>query len=710
MLALLLLCAPGAILAGADSASVPVVTENVQARLVAERATLAPGDTVDLALVLDIRPHWHTYWRNPGDSGEPPRIAWQLPDGVEAGLIRWPLPEPIPVGPLVNYGYSGRVMHLVELRVPADWPAGDAIHVVAQATWLVCEEECIPEQGRFELTLATAPNPPEGPVEAETGELFEAARSRLPEAGVVAAVLERAPDTLTLRVPVAALPGPPEDAYFFADAWGLVNHAAEQRWTLDAGHLVLHLLPGEAAASVPATGLLKIHTAGGDIGLRVDATGAAAGGRSASGTAAEARELGLLPALGFALLGGLILNLMPCVFPVLAIKALGLAGQAGARFRQRALHGLAYTTGVLVFFLALGLLLLVLRAGGAAVGWGFQLQSPLFVTLMAYLFVVLGMSLAGALTLGTSLMGIGQGTHPGTGAAGWEGHPGAFATGALAALVAAPCTAPFMGAALGYAMTLSWPAALAIVLALGLGMALPFLLLALSPGLARVLPRPGAWMETLKQALAFPMFATAAWLFWVLSVQTGPAGLAAALTGALLLAFALWLHDRLRVARAPWPRVGAGAALLGLLAAIRLGADTGAAPEPAGLADAEPATRTAAASVALPAEPYTAARLNAARNDGRAVFVNMTAAWCITCLVNERVALGRAAVARAFAEQGVLYLKGDWTNRDPAITDYLASFGRSGVPIYVFYPPGGAPRVLPQVLTEAIVLQGIGAG
>jgi thiol:disulfide interchange protein DsbD len=267
-----------------------------------------------------------------------------------------------------------------------------------------------------------------------------------------------------------------------------------------------------------------------------------------------------------------------------------------------------------------------------------------------------------------------------------------------------------MGAALGYAMTVPWPAALAIVLVLGLGMALPFLLLSLSPRLAQALPRPGAWMETLKQALAFPMFATAAWLLWVLAVQTGPTGLAAALTGAVSLAFALWLYERLRLARAPWPRIGAGAAAMGLVCALWLGIGTSAAPVPAG-PGGEPAASHAAGSRTGPAaQPYSAAKLAAARADGRPVFVNMTAAWCITCLVNERVALDRAAVGRAFAEQDVLYLKGDWTNRDPVITDYLAGFGRSGVPIYVFYPPDGEPHVLPQVLTESVVLDGIGAG
>jgi len=703
-------------------ASATVITDNVRARLLAERPVAAPGGAVELALVLDIRPHWHTYWRNPGDSGEPPRIHWQLPNGFTAGEIRWPLPEAIPVGPLVNYGYSNRAVHLVRLQVPAQWPPDEPIAIAAEATWLMCEEECIPEQGRFELTLATPASPAEGLANAQTARLFEIARAALPQAGVVAATLKRAEAALTLRVPAAVLPERIDAAYFFADAWGLVNHAAPQSWSLQGDDLVLRLSPGEAAAAVPATGLLKVGTAGGDVGLRVDAGTAlagAAGAMAAPSTASGGvRDLGLPLALAFALLGGLVLNLMPCVFPVLAIKALSLAGQGGVGLRVRALHGLAYTAGVLAFFLALGVLLLVLRASGAAVGWGFQLQSPVFVTLMAYLFVVLGMSLAGALTLGAGLMGIGQaGLDMGRrgGGASCAGEPdagvwGAFATGGLAALVAAPCTAPFMGAALGYAMTVPWPAALAVVLALGLGMALPFLFLTLSPRLARALPRPGAWMETLKQALAFPMFATAAWLLWVLAVQSGPSGLAAALTGVLALALGLWVRERTRVARTPWPRIGAASALLGLAMALWLGIEAGSLHGPARVADAGAPRRPADAGSALTAEPYSPERLAAARSDERPVFVNMTAAWCITCLVNERVALRRAAVARAFAARNVLYLKGDWTNRDPVITDYLAGFGRNGVPIYVFYPPGGEPRVLPQVLTEAIVLDGIGAG
>jgi thiol:disulfide interchange protein DsbD len=694
------------LLASAATAGL-VQTENVSARLIAERGQVAPGDRVELALVLDIRPHWHTYWRNPGDSGEPPRIEWQLPDGVEAGAIRWPAPSLILVGPLANFGYSGRATHLVELSVSEGWPVGEPITVGANATWLVCEEECIPEQGSFELTLATADD--SGRADPAVAPLFAEARARLPEVGVIAAHLTPDADGMQLQIPAAPLPSEITEARFFPNAWGLVEHAADQPWQRDGDSLVMQLIPGATPSAVAAAGLLVVEGADGPRSYQIDASGTMA-------TAAEPADpdpLGLPTALLFALLGGLVLNLMPCVFPVLAIKALGLAQQAGLPLRERAKHGLAYSAGVLGFFLLVGLLLLGLRAGGAAVGWGFQLQSPPFVTLMAYLFLILGLSLAGAVTLGTRLMGIGAtgpaaGQHPGQHPGRHQRHLGAFMTGALAALVAAPCTAPFMGAALGYAVTLPWPPALAIVLSLGFGMALPLLLLTLMPRLGSRLPRPGAWMEHLKQLLSFPMFATAAWLVWVLSVQTGPDGVAAVLTGMVALTFALWLIERGRNASVFWRQATLGLAVLGLAASLWLGFDTARLGSgrldtgPAMVSDREAASDAAAS---LAARPYSAQTLDEARAAGRPVFVNMTAAWCITCLVNERMALSSAAVARAFAKHDVLYLKGDWTNRDPQITAYLAGFGRNGVPIYVFYTPAGDARVLPQILTESLVLE-----
>ncbi len=678
-----------------------VQTDNVSARLIAERAQVPPGGSVELALVLDIRPRWHTYWRNPGDSGEPPRIQWQLPDGVDVGPIQWPAPSLIPVGPLANFGYSERATHLVRLTVSDQWRVGESIPIRADATWLVCEEECIPEQGSFELMLVTAAEP--GPADPAVADIFAAARAALPEAGVIAARLVQEAAGMRLLIPAAPLPTGVTDARFFPDAWGLIEHGADQPWHIDDDTLVVRLTAGATPAVGPPSGLLVVDGTDGTRSFQIDAAGAVAPAAESTAQSPDTVPLGLPTALLFALLGGLVLNLMPCVFPVLAVKALGLARQAGAPFAERAKHGLAYSAGVLGFFLLVGLLLLGLRAGGAAVGWGFQLQSPPFVALMAYLFLVLGLSLAGALTLGTGLMGIGA---SGARADRDHGHLGAFTTGGLAALVAAPCTAPFMGAALGYAVTLPWPPALAIVLSLGLGMALPFLLLALVPGLSNRLPRPGPWMEHLKQLLSFPMFATSAWLVWVLSVQTGPAGVAAVLSGMVALSFALWLLERGRNAPALWRQAMLGLAVLGIAASLWLGFDTARLDRArlemgqATVSNPDPATR-------LAASPYSAQTLDEARVAGRPVFVNMTAAWCITCLVNERVALNSDAVARAFREQDVLYLKGDWTNRDAHITSYLEGFGRNGVPLYVYYPPAGDARVLPQILTESVVLQAL---
>ena len=669
----------------------PVTTDHVTARLVAERSPIAPGETVDLALIFEIQPGWHTYWRNPGDSGDPPRLAWTLPDGVTVGPPRWPRPEVIPVGPLANYGYSGRALQLFALSLPEDWPVGAPLRLQAQADWLVCEEHCVPESGYFELTIPTAAAT--GPVDPVEAESFAAARAGLPEGRLDGARMSLEGARLGLTIPTVGLPFAPAAAWFFAGAWGLIEHAAAQPWRLDEGLLRLDLTPGTLAEQAPAEGLLVLTDARG----QVRAYEIAAVRDPFTQAISPGEAIGLPLALAFALLGGLVLNLMPCVFPILAMKALslvkGLTESGPAAARQRVRQGIAYTAGVLLFFAALAGLLLALRAGGAAIGWGFQLQYPPFVALMASVFFVIGLSLAGAVNLGAGLMALGSGDSR-------RGHLGAFGTGALAALVAAPCTAPFMGAALGYAVTLSWPLALAIMLTLGLGLALPFLLLSLLPGLARRLPKPGPWMETLKEVLAFPMFAAAAWLVWVLSVQTGADGVALVLGGLLLLAFGLWLRDRTRILSPGWRRWGAIVSLAALAGTLYLGIATDRLVEPT-------SGTGAVRSGSLPSEPYSPDRLAKAREEGRPVFVNMTAAWCITCLVNERLALSTAEVTQAFSDAGILYLKGDWTNRDPSITAYLAAHGRNGVPLYVFYPPAGEPKVLPQILTPDLVLDGV---
>ncbi|MFZ0791066.1 MAG: thioredoxin family protein [Chromatiaceae bacterium] len=681
----------------------PVSTENVTARLVSERPQAVPGGVAELLLVLEIRPHWHTYWRNPGDSGEPPRIDWILPAGVSAGPLGFTAPSLIRVGPLANFGYSDRALHPVRLSVPAHWPHAAPIPVKAQVHWLVCEEHCIPESAVLDLTLPVGNQ--EVPPDPALSELFAQARSGLPMHSGSGAVLSVSGDGLSLSVPLSGLqsysPAAIESVRFFPANWGLIEHASDQPWRLESdrrgARLEIGLTPGPAFETTPADGVLVIR---GSDGVTRSFELTPARGPATPVAPGDRRPLGFATALAFALLGGLILNLMPCVFPVLAIKALSLAGQGGVPTRLRAIQGLDYTAGVLVFFALLAGILIALRAGGAAVGWGFQLQYPPFVAAMAYLFLVLGLSLSGALTLGGRLMGL-AGKAPG----GVEGRAGAFLTGALAALVAAPCTAPFMGAALGFAVTLSWLPALAIMLTLGFGLASPVLLLSLWPGLARRLPKPGAWMETFKQVLAFPLFATAAWLVWVLSVQSGPDGVALVLGGMLVLAFGFWMRERTRMGGRRLERIGVAALLAGLIGALWLGLLTdrrsGAGALPEGPSADGPSQGNPTQ------QPYSPERLAEARSQDRPVFVNMTAAWCITCLVNERVALAKDSVAERFATADVLYLKGDWTNRDPQITDFLAGFGRTGVPLYVYYPPGGEPRVLPQILTPSIVTEAL---
>jgi thiol:disulfide interchange protein DsbD len=604
---------------------------------------------------------------------------------VHAGPLQFPYPELIRVGPLANYGYSGQAVHLISLELPADWPAGEPVPLSADASWLVCEDTCIPEEARLVLTLPTGEHA--GPADLAVADLFAKAREGLPRPLLGTAELERGPGSMGLRIPADALPPGAESLWFFPAEWGLIDHAAPQDWRLAGGDWRVTLTPGLMAGRASTSGVLAVSAGGGRSAFRLDPAPAPA--QAAGATPAEP-GLGLPLALLFALIGGVILNLMPCVFPVLAMKVLHLASHGQVPRRERVVQGLAYTGGVLAFFALVAGLLLALRTGGAAVGWGYQLQYPPFVALMAYLFFVLGLGLSGMVTIGARLMGLGA-AGPSAGA------PGAFITGGLAALVAAPCTAPFMGAALGYGLTLPWYSALAVMLTLGLGLALPFLLLALAPGMARFLPRPGAWMETLKQFLAFPLFATAVWLVWVLAVQTGPDGVAAVLAGMVLLALGLWARERTLGAPGRRRALGTTLAVAALAASLGLGARLGETPQ-------DPAVAWRHADGVLAAEPFSAERLADARAAGRPVLVNMTAAWCITCLVNERVALSSPRLAGEFSSRELLYLKGDWTNRDPEITAYLEGYGRTGVPLYVLYLPGREPQVLPQILTEGMVL------
>jgi thiol:disulfide interchange protein DsbD len=678
--------------ARAEAASARAETPQVAAELLASVTAVHAGEEVLLGLRQSIIPHWHTYWSNPGDSGIATTIAWKLPPGASAGPIQWPPPSRFRLGPLVNYGYADEVTLLTSIKVPADAAAGSSFAVHATVDWLVCREDCIPQQVKLSLTL---PIVGAGETAARGSPLIEKALASLPLASPWPVTIERDMEHLVLRVAAPELSSAQlADVWFYPAQWGRIGQSADQPWQVGEHGLALRLQPGEAPPlpGEPLSGVLVIteDTADGPLarGYQLSAPLFAA--------PVADNPLGLPAAMLLALLGGAILNLMPCVFPVLSIKALSLLQHAQAAPWQTRLQGIAYTCGVLASFALLGAALLAVKAGGAEVGWGFQFQSPLFVLVVAYLVFAVGLSLSGVFAVGGSLVGVGSSL------AARPGYAGSFFTGALATLVATPCTAPFMGTALGYAVTRPPAELMAVCLSLGLGLAMPFLLLSTWPPLRRCLPRPGPWMERLKQVLAFPMYATAAWLVWVLAQQAGPNAVLLALGGMVLIAFSAWLYASTRLGGVLARHGAVGVAAL-VLAGLLLGGYFGIETPPAKAASAPNHGDQVW-------EPYTPARLQALRGDGKPVFLNFTAAWCISCLVNERVALSNPAVVDTLKKSGIAYLKGDWTNRDRQISEKLAEFGRSGVPLYVYYPPGGgsAPVVLPQLLTPDIVLGTIG--
>ncbi len=686
----------GLVPAAAQPSTAAQAKDLVRAELVAEAKALVPGATASLGIRMVMKPGWHVYWRNPGDSGLPPEMAWRVPEGFAAGPFRWPVPERIPVQHLMNYGYEGETVLLLPMTVPGTLGSGGEATLGGTLSYLVCEEICIPGSAELSLTLPVAAAGSTAEPDPARADLFAAARAALPVEAAAPVRFAREGERIILTYAAAGLkPEAVSAAAFFPYAETALDNAASQELRVHASGLHLSLKSGDGAADLTTIPGVLTFTENGTrrafaIGEATAPGAPAAGGAAASG-AEEA--LTLWSAIGLALLGGLVLNLMPCVFPVLSIKVLSLVKQAGQSPNRIRVHGLAYTAGVLASFLALAGTLIALKAGGATIGWGFQLQSPLVVAGLAYGILAMGLSLSGVVHVGGGISGLGDGlTRRG-------GYQGSFFTGVLATLVATPCTAPFMGAAVGFALTQGPLVGLSVFASLGLGLALPFLALTLYPGAVRLLPRPGAWMDTLKGALAFPLYATVAWLIWVLAQQVGPNGLLAALVGLVLVGLAAWTWERARFAGRVGGLVGRAVAVAALAGTVGL----------AVLSDRDRASGMRGA-VAEGVEPFTQARLDTLRETGRTVFVDMTAAWCITCQVNERTVLDRQSVQTAFKAGNVAYLKGDWTNQNPEITRLLERHGRSGVPLYLVYRDRGEAQVLPQILTEGIVLDAIAAG
>ncbi len=688
-----------AVPAVAQTGGVPDDRAKVEASLIVERDGVVPGGTITIALKEAIRKNWHTYWVNPGDSGAPTTVNWHMPPGWTAGALQWPYPKRLPVGPLMNFGYEGEVALLSDVIAPQNAQPGSTAEISADVTWLVCNDVCIPENTHLALRLPVIAVTP--PVDSTAAPLFSLTRAHLPQKSSWAARYDVAAKRFALLLENPALvQDPPSGVDFYPYADGIVEAAAPQREEGSSAGLVLESAPGYKLASPEkrksirdVAGLLVLTSARGEVtALDISAT---------PGVVPTAMPIGqeaVLPlalAILFAFAGGLILNLMPCVFPVLSMKALALAAKRENTHAAQA-SGLAYAAGAVLSFIALAAVLLALRSAGVAIGWGFQLQQPLFVAVLALLMFAIGLNLSGVYEIGIP-------ANFGAGLAGRSGHAGSFFTGVLAVLVATPCTAPFMGAATGYALTADSSLALAVFAALGLGFAAPFLALSFAPGLLRALPRPGPWMSLFRQLLAFPMYGAAVWLIWVLSLQAGSSGVLAALAAATMLAFALWtigVGASGGVVR--WLR--SAAAVVALTGAGVLVAQTagGTLPEHQG---------TAPAGQSINYEPFSAEKLAALQQSGRPVFVNATAAWCITCLVNEKLALSGGPVARAFAGHNVAALRADWTNQDSAITALLARHGRSGVPLYLYFPPHAAsPVVLPQLLTESTVISAVEKG
>jgi thiol:disulfide interchange protein DsbD len=682
--------------------------QKVTARLVVE-GEAAPGGSVWVALEERIRPGWHTYWINPGEvGGIPTEIDWTLPAGWKAGAIVWPYPKRLPVPALkqMDYGYEGKVWLLTKMAVPASARPGARVTLKAHVSYLVCQTVCIPEEQAVEAPVKIG----NGGADPALARDFAATRAQLPIASPwpvtfalrkTACVGKADLDTgkrasvpcLDLHVAAPSLAASrPRAVDFFPLESGMVVGDAPMRTGFGDRGLVLRVSAGAKAAAARSLSGVLVLTGGDGVvqALAVDAmpgaVPAAVFAAAASGEA-PADTLSLWLALAFAALGGLILNIMPCVLPILAMKALALAQHAGGERRTVVKETLAYAAGAVLSFLLLGLLLVLLRAGGDAVGWGFQMQSPVAVAGFCLLVFAVGLNLSGVFEVGSITAGESLTRK--------HGAAGAFFTGVLAVAVGAPCTMPFGAAALGFALTQSAATALLVFLALGLGFALPFLVLGLVPGALAFVPRPGPWMLRFKQALAFPMYAAAAWLAWVLAVQAGANSLILLFAALVTLALAAWLWSVTRHLSSRGRIGGTIAAVLLLLAA--------------GAAVARLQTATAAQTAAAPdSEPYTAARLAELRAQNRPVFVDTTAAWCISCLVNEQTALSRAAVRHAFADRHIAYLVADWTNRNPEGTALLTAHGRAGPPLYLYYAPGAAtPKVLPQILTESIVLDAI---
>lgn len=666
--------------------------QHLRLTLLMPPAQLYPGQTFTAGLDFQMDPGWHIYWINAGDSGEPPNVKWMLPKGVTAGELQYPAPQRLPLGPLMDFGYENEVVLPVTIHVAQNFrPADLHAPILADVSWLVCQNVCLPGQGTLKITREALPRPPTTPtVNIPAQQKIAAFEAKMPQP-LPRGDLARF-QTTSGGFRLAVLLGhKAAKAEFFPLDFTVIANAAPQPVEPLAQGVALSLTKDDNMQHAPKTLRGVLEVGDGQAYL----ISALPGSLPASAMEQSSNFIPLLRAVALALVGGMLLNLMPCVFPVLFIKGLALVQSSQHERKKMRAHGWVYTLGILVSFWAVVAVLLILRAAGQQLGWGFQFQSPLFIALMAMLLFFMGLSLAGQFEIGLTL------TSAGGSLAQKQGYAGSFFTGVLAMVVATPCTAPFMGPAIGYALAHSALASFAVFSAVGLGLALPYLLLAYNPAWTRLLPRPGAWMEILKQAVSIPIFGTVIWMIWLYTQSAGNSALMALLVAFLLLAIAGWVLGR-------WPakRVPTLAALLVIAAAIALpwyaGRMLGAAPQ-------QTQSKAAKSGDQADWQPYSPALLQQYLSEGKPVFVDFTADWCLSCQVNQRVVLDRADVQKRLKNSGVELLKADWTHHDKDISEALQQLGRSGIPTYALYSgqPGQSPQLLPEVLTPGIVFNAL---
>ncbi len=687
-----------------DARSREIVTDNAVSRLFSEQAGIVPGESVVIGFHQKLRDGWHVYWSNPGDSGLPLVLKWTLPEAFSAGDIWYPVPHRLPLDTLINYGHEGEPTFLIEITAPANAEPGTNVTFSVDATWLICDDICVPEQGILEISLPVV-SESLGP-DPEGEFIIGAARQRLPVEADFTADFFDADGVPVLRLNTDLF-DQEDETHFFPFVPSLIEPGGNEIVTTDGDGLTIQFTKGfeyDPSTIEKFDGVVTTGSGADTQGFVVRATKidapadfvvAAAPSRSTPTTVGQSSAPGLFGILWFAFLGGIILNVMPCVFPVVFIKAASLASAAHEDRGAIRTQGLLYTVGVLATFVALAGILIALRTAGEQIGWGFHLQSPMMVSVFAVVILLVGLNLAGLFEVATSVQGLGSGL------AARNGNLGAFFTGLLAVAVAAPCIGPFLGVPVGFALTQPAAIGLSVFAVMGLGLALPYLLISLIPALAGLLPKPGAWMETFKQLLSFAMFATLIWLIWTLTLQAGTDGLVLLLCALLIVGFAAWVYGN-------GQRAGGGltSRLLALAALIGAGVV---------IADIQPQPRSAIRTFSLPGEGdlselptaiFSQVDLAELRTAGTPVFVDFTAAWCVTCQVNKQRVLKRADIINAFHENGVVYMVADWTLQDPAITRALEAQGRSGVPLYLFYAPGAEnPAVLPQMLSVKLMLE-----